>query len=180
MPKFSSMVMLVGAAVLMASTVQGRSSGAPYCTLDPAHGGYPPQSSDWRDKFVIKIHPINENMLIDPKNKTGKVDPRPNGNFVVILPKTKDIKIKGFTVRVKAGAVKGGQEPQFTMIHRNHKLRKMDCSGGQLYLTHKDASEKDSVSFFFRHRPDYAAKGLELFEATIVENFNNYYANVKF
>ena len=39
-----------------------------------------------RQKFKMK--------LILLYSRTGKVDPRPNGNFVVILPKTKDIKIK--------------------------------------------------------------------------------------
>jgi len=175
-----NMLQAVCLLACLAVSVQGRSTGAPFCTLEPLHGGYPAQSSDWNDKFVIKVHPINENTLIDPLNKTGKVDPRPNGNFVVIKPKSKDIKIKGFTVRVMDEALAGGPEPQFTMIHRNHKLKKMNCAGNQQFLTHKDASDKDSVSFFFRHHVDYVSKGKQLFEATIVEKFNNFYGKIFF
>ena len=45
----------------------------------------------------------NNNMKTTINNfRTGKVDPRPNGNFVVIKPKSKDIKIKvnGFKARI--------------------------------------------------------------------------------
>eukprot|EP00088_Acartia_fossae_P018634 TRINITY_DN2075_c0_g1_i1.p1 TRINITY_DN2075_c0_g1~~TRINITY_DN2075_c0_g1_i1.p1 ORF type:complete len:143 (+),score=23.05 TRINITY_DN2075_c0_g1_i1:149-577(+) len=134
--------------------------------------------ANWQDHFEVRIIPINENLLIDPRNTTGKVDPTPNGNFVIVKPKDKSVKIKGFAVQVKPESYIDGHSPvEFTMIHRNTLLKKLvnECRNGEMVLAHKDPSEKAKISFFFKHLPKYSTSDKKIFTGTILENFGKFY-----
>merc|ERR1719229_1235142 len=110
-------------------------------------------------------------MILDPRNKSGNVDPNPNGWFVIIEPKEQVNKpeqtgIKGFSMMAfKSGK---GHEIDFPMITRNKKLKKLNCKNGEVFLSHRDATPKKTISFFFNGHLDYMKKGVKRFNATFL------------
>nr|ALS04542.1 hypothetical protein [Acartia pacifica] len=162
------------------SSTKGMSSGPPMCTLDPLHSGAPPATTDWRNLFEISMTQINQNLLADHRNATGMVDYKTNGWFVVIEPKEdldkpELIKIKGFALKVMTDDI-----VEFPHIHRNKRLKKLDCYNGEIMLSHRDASEKKRVSFFFLGYPDYLTSKKTMFQATIVSSYMKYWSEIKF
>ena len=147
------------------------------CATRSAGGPTTPPSTSphWSQRYEINLYPINENMIIDPLNRTLRVDPRPNGIFVIIKPKDGQTKIKGFSMEVAQGV-----QLQFPMLHRNTKVKQLQCPYGQIFLAHKDPSLKDRISFFFRHNVDYIGSGKKYFKATVLENFSKYYTELVF
>ena len=85
-------------------------------------------------------------------------------------------KIKGFTVEVMKTAYDRGHDPiEFTMVHINKKLKKLNCPGGKLMLAHKSGEEKSSVSFFIKHNLHYQERGLKCFRATVLESYGKFW-----
>jgi len=136
---------------------------------------------DWEEYFKVSFHPINQNQLLDARNTTGRVDSAPNGMLVVVEPKylpnlPHQIKIKGFAVEVMKTAYDRGHDPiEFTMVHINKKLKKLNCPGGRLMLAHKSGEEKSSISFFIKHNLHYQERGLKRFRATVLESYGKFW-----
>eukprot|EP00088_Acartia_fossae_P015428 TRINITY_DN1844_c0_g1_i1.p1 TRINITY_DN1844_c0_g1~~TRINITY_DN1844_c0_g1_i1.p1 ORF type:complete len:183 (-),score=53.94 TRINITY_DN1844_c0_g1_i1:75-623(-) len=169
------------------SSALGMSSGPPVCTLDPAHSGAEPDSADWRDLFEISFTRISQNQLMDPKNISGMVEDKANGWFVVIQPiknedKPEQITIKGFSLKVVGESDTPGHDAvEFPLIHRNHRLKKLNnCYGGEVMLAHRDAKLKKRISFFFSGHEDYVTSNKQMFEATILSSYLKYWSGIKF
>merc|ERR1711962_269465 len=104
-----------------------RSNGAPMCTLGPRHGGYG-SSGSWKDMVDVKIIPLNQNKLLDYKNKE-----KPNGNLVILKAKKQ---FKGIACQVTEPHRYGHEAVQLPMMHRNTKLKKLDCgTKGPVFFT---------------------------------------------
>merc|ERR1712122_11912 len=174
------MLVLIVTVLGLLSSVESKINGPPVCTLQPRHSGADPQDTDWKDHFRIIFTKINENLILDPRNKSGTVFSEPNGWLVIIEPKElagKAVKptIKGFSMMATKGKEDG---VYFPMISRNKKLKQLECERGETFLSHRDASEKKSISFFFKGHLDYMKKGLKRFKATILDSYSIYWMGV--
>merc|ERR1712180_291971 len=145
------------ACLFAAGGVQGRSKGAPMCTLGPRHGGYG-SSGSWKDMVDVKIIPLNQNKLLDYKNKE-----KPNGNLVILKAKKQ---FKGIACQVMEPHRYGHEAVQLPMMHRNTKLKKLDCG--------------TKGPFFFKYNTDYVEKKRKWFKCTLVVNYGEYYTDVVF
>merc|ERR1712240_802415 len=135
------------------------------CTLVPRHS-YHGSSGSWKDMVDVKIIPINQN-----KHK-------PNGNLVILKAKKK---FKGIACQVTEPHRYGHEAVQLPMMHRNQKLKKLDCgTKGPVFFTHKDARPKNVVSFFFKYNTDYVEKKRKWFKCTFVVNYGEMYTDFVF
>merc|ERR1712035_114236 len=92
-------------------------------------------------------------MILDPRNKSGNVDPNPNGWFVIIEPKEQVNKpeqtgIKGFSMMAFKSSK--GHEIDFPMITRNKKLKKLNCKNGEVFLFTQGRHPKENYQLLFQ------------------------------
>jgi len=161
------------------------STGPPMCTLDPLHAGALPQTTDWKSLFEISFTRINQNQLVDFENVSGYVDGSTNGWFVVIEPienldKPEQIEIKGFSIQVVGESENGHDLVEFPLLHKNQRVKKLDCYDETIMLSHKDATPKKRISFFFKGHPDYLTSNKKLFKVTILGSYLKYWSGITF
>eukprot|EP00088_Acartia_fossae_P071545 TRINITY_DN983_c0_g1_i1.p1 TRINITY_DN983_c0_g1~~TRINITY_DN983_c0_g1_i1.p1 ORF type:complete len:182 (-),score=14.14 TRINITY_DN983_c0_g1_i1:77-622(-) len=175
--------LIIFVSLLIVCYVNCLPQGPPICTLMPRHSNLQPQPGDWRDHFEVYSFRINQGRLLDPRNRTGTVDPRPNGVFFIIQPKNvpggRSKEIKGFAVEVNRAHTRGFDPVTFPLINRNRKLKQMECFDGAQFLAHRDASPKRRISFFVANNLDYkthAQRGIMRFRATVLENYSSFYS----
>merc|ERR1712168_522025 len=168
----------MGGILTITNVVNGMSNGPPECTLYPRHNHIRPQGNhrNWTNHFEVRFFKIHHSLLLDPRNTTGRVDPRPNGLFGIVrakalpnqpFPKT----IRGFAVQAMPTRAPGHDAIEFSMINRNLKLKRLHCPRGEKMLAHRNANLKYRVSFFVKNNLDYERRGLQRFRATIVEDY---------
>jgi len=159
--------------------VDGRSNGPPQCTLSPHHHGHA-HTTNWQMKYEVKLYRINQDMLLDPYNKTGTVSPDPTGLYVLIRSVPNGYQQRSTFKGVAIQFNPSDRLVEFPLIHRNRKLKQLHCPYGEIMLSHKDPSSKYRVGFFIKGNLDYVYNGVKRFSATIVENYSQYYTNIVF
>ncbi|XP_023321476.1 uncharacterized protein LOC111696159 [Eurytemora carolleeae] len=130
-----------------------------------------PLKRDWKKLFKVEFFPIHESELSCRNNCEKK---SPNGLYIIIsaipqLDSPLPHFIKGASCMVIKKPDDKGHDPiEFPYINRNLKLKKLDCPNGELMLGHRDASNKETVSFFIKNNLHYEEKKEQRFRCTLV------------
>merc|ERR1711872_123196 len=105
--------------------------------------------------------PRQQDMLLDPYNKTGTVSSDPTGLYVLIrsVPNAYQQRstFKGVAIQFNPS----DRLVEFPLIHRNRKLKQLHCPYGEIMLSHKDPSSKYRVGFFIKGNLDYVYNGVK-------------------